>query len=287
MAVKVLVLGATGMLGHTLLRYLHQDSSYEAWGTTRSDGIPEGLRADFAGRILRGLDVLHEDALPRALAHIRPDVVVNCVGIVKQRSDADDALVAIPVNAWLPHRIAQLCNLVGARFVQISTDCVFAGTRGMYVEADSPDATDLYGRSKHLGEVLAPNCVTIRTSIIGPELRGNRGLLNWFLSQSGAVKGYSRAYFSGVPTVELARILGEYVLNNPALEGLFHVSAERISKLDLLKLIAADYKFDIDINEDGHVELDRSLDSSLFQGKTGYRPPAWPELVTRMRTFTG
>lgn len=282
---RVLVLGATGMLGHAALRLFAQSEGIEAWGSARSAAAASRLDATLRERVVTGVDVENNDALVRLFAQVKPHVVLNAVGLVKQLADAEDPLQAIPINALLPHRLAGLCTLVGARLVHVSTDCVFAGTRGMYREDDTPDARDLYGRSKLLGEVDAPNAVTLRTSIIGPELSGAHGLVGWFLGQSGTTRGYTRAIFSGLPTVELARVIRDHVLPRADLHGLYHVSAAPIAKHDLLRLVAQAWNKSIEIVPDERVVIDRSLDSSRFRQATAYQPPAWPELVHAMRTF--
>lgn len=200
-------------------------------------------------------------------------------------ADADDPLQAIPLNTMLPHRLAQLCAVGSSRLVHISTDCVFSGAKGMYTEADVPDATHLYGRSKLLGEVTAPHTITLRTSIIGTEQATCRSLVGWFLAQTGRVTGYRRAIFSGLPTVELATVIRDQVLPSPELHGLYHVAAEPIDKDALLRLVAAEYGKASEIEASDEVVIDRSLDASRFQAATGYAPPPWPELIRRMRAF--
>jgi dTDP-4-dehydrorhamnose reductase len=176
--------------------------------------------------------------------------------------------------------------MVGARFIHISTDCVFSGTRGNYDENDVADAHDLYGRSKCMGEVKNhAHTVTLRTSIIGHELNGQHGLVNWFLAQQGTVKGFTNAIFSGVPTVELARIIADFVLPNTSLQGLYQVASEPINKYDLLTLLAAAYQKSITIVPDGQLVIDRSLNGSKFFGATAYVSPYWSELVATMREF--
>jgi dTDP-4-dehydrorhamnose reductase len=281
---KVLVLGATGMLGHTVLRLLSRSPEFSVAGTARSVASGALLPPDLVPLLITGVDVESHDALVSLFGSVRPQVVINCVGVVKQLATADDPLTALPINSLLPHRLARLCKLCGARLIHVSTDCVFAGTKGMYLESDPPDARDLYGRSKLLGEVEG-DAVTLRTSIIGPELASAHGLLGWFLAQSGRIKGFTRAIFSGMPTVELARVMRDFVLPNSSLRGLFHVSADPISKYDLLRLCAAAYGRSIDIEPDGSLVIDRSLDSGRFRDLTGYRPPPWPQLVRDMREF--
>jgi len=281
----VLVLGAAGMLGNAMLRLFADSPEYEAWGSVRSTGSMRLLPAKLKDRVIAGVDVENFDSLASLLATVRPGVLINCIGLVKQLSEADDPLQAIPINALLPHRLARLCQLVGARLVHVSTDCVFDGRKGMYREEDPADAQDLYGRSKHLGEVDYPNAVTLRTSIIGHELASSHGLVGWFLAQEGPVRGFTRAVFSGLPTVELARVIRDRVLPRPDLHGLYHVSAEPIAKYELLKLVAAAYGRNNMIAPDDKLVIDRSLDSTRFRQLTGYTPPAWPQLVQSMHEF--
>ena len=282
---RVLVFGASGMLGNAVLRLLGGSEGLEARGTVRSSAAARLLPEELREHLEVGIDVENPDSLASVLTRVRPDVVINCVGVVKQLAGADDPLAAIPVNALLPHRLARMCALGNARLVHVSTDCVFAGTRGMYTEADFADATDLYGRSKYLGEVDHPHAITLRTSIIGHELASAHGLVGWFLAQRGPVRGYRSAVFSGLPTVELARVIRDYVLPRPELHGLHHVSAEPINKYELLKLVAETYGRSTEIHPDDSLVIDRSLDSRRFRELTGYAPPSWPELVRRMCDF--
>ncbi|MGB9152051.1 MAG: SDR family oxidoreductase, partial [Alphaproteobacteria bacterium] len=238
---KILVLGVTGMLGNAMLRVLAASEDLEVYGTARQADAANYFPEIQSHRIIAPIDVENTDALIRAFATVKPDIVVNCIGVVKQLAEAKNPLYAVPLNTMLPHRLASLCQIVGARLIHISTDCVFSGAKGNYLETDFPDADDLYGRSKLLGEVDYPHTVTLRTSIIGHEMAGRRSLLNWFLSQSGSVKGFTRAVFSGLPTIELSRVVRDYVLPRPELHGLYHVAAKPINKYDLLSLIAKVY----------------------------------------------
>ena len=283
--IRVLVLGATGMLGNAVLRLFADSPAYEVTGSARSPGSVRKLPEQVRERVMTGIDVENPDALAELLASVRPQVVINCIGLVKQLSQADDPLAALPINALLPHRLARLCGLAGARLIHVSTDCVFYGDRGGYREEDISDARDLYGRSKYLGEVDYPHAITLRTSIIGHELDSAHGLVGWFLAQEGEVRGYARAVFSGLPTVELARVMRDHVIPRPELHGLYHVSAAPINKLELLRVIAAQYGKDIRITPDEKVVIDRSLDSGRFRQAAGWQPPAWPELVRRMHEF--
>lgn len=282
---RVLVLGASGMLGNAVLRLFAQSPGYTAIGSVRTVAVLPLLPAELRGRVVCGVDVENIDSLISLFSSTRPDLVINCIGLVKQLAEADDPLSAIPINALLPHRLARLCGVAGARLIHISTDCVFAGTRGMYREEDASDAKDLYGRSKYLGEVDYPRAVTLRTSIVGHELGSAHGLVGWFLKQTGSIRGYTHAVFSGLPTVELARVIREHVLPRPELRGLYHVSAAPISKYELLRLVAQTYGKTIEIVPDDKLVIDRSLDSTRFRQLTGYTPPPWPELIRAMREF--
>ncbi|PCC98434.1 dTDP-4-dehydrorhamnose reductase family protein [Halopseudomonas pelagia] len=281
---RVLILGVTGMLGSAVFRTFSQDPEFEVWGTLRSASGLGHFAEPHRQRLLQGVDVLDQDALVHVLTRVRPEVVINCVGLIKQLSDAKDPLSALPINAMLPHRLAKLCGLAGARLIHVSTDCVFSGKEGGYVESDVSDAEDLYGKSKFIGELHEiPHAVTLRTSIIGHEQGTHFSLIDWFLAQAGPVKGYAKAIFSGLPTVEMARVMKDYVIPHPELQGLYHVSVEPIDKLSLLRLVAEVYEHDIQISADDKVRIDRSLDSSRFRQATGYVPPTWPELVRLMR----
>jgi dTDP-4-dehydrorhamnose reductase len=282
---KVMVLGASGMLGNAMMRVLSGDPALEVWGTARSPAVRQFFPPDIGQRIVAGIDVENPDTLTRLLAEMKPAVLVNCIGLVKQLANADDPLLALPVNSLLPHRLARLCALGGVRLVHVSTDCVFKGTKGNYRESDASDAEDLYGKSKFLGEVAYPHTVTLRTSIIGHELASAHGLIDWFLAQDGQVKGYSRAIFSGLPTVELASVVRDVVLPRPEMTGIYHVASRPIAKLDLLRLVAQVYGKSIAIVPDDAVVIDRSLNADRFREATGYEAPEWTELVRRMHEF--
>lgn len=283
---KVLVVGVSGMLGHVVFRHLSRDPSLEVWGSARGGGVLAHFDESLGEKICIGVDVLDIDALIGLLERVKPDVVVNCVGLIKQLENSSDPLIALPINAMLPHRLARLAGVRGARLIHMSTDCVFSGSQGGYTEADQSDAADLYGQSKYIGEVDYPNAITLRTSIIGPELVRATGLIGWFLAQEGTIKGFTRAIFSGLPTCELASVIGTHVLPCPELRGVHHVAADPISKYDLLSLVAEKYGKDITILPDDALRIDRSLNGSRFSQATGYTAPDWPTLIQRMRDFT-
>lgn len=279
---RVLILGAAGMLGNAVFRFFSEDASYEAFGTLRSNANRKHFASHLHGRLLSGIDVEKEADLVTLFADIRPDFTINCVGIIKQLSAANDHLAMLSTNAMAPHRLAQICRVANSRLVHLSTDCVFSGAKGGYVEQDFPDADDLYGRTKLLGEVDYPNAITLRTSIIGHELDSSNSLVDWFLSQEGSVNGYRNAIFSGLPTVEISRIIRDRVLPHENLRGLYHLSAEPINKFDLLKLIAEVYGKKIDVIPSDELVIDRSLVSDRFRRTTGYQPPQWKDLIEQM-----
>jgi len=273
------------MLGNATLRLFLQSRQYDTWGSVRSTSARQCLPPTVRDRVVCGVDAENIDSVARLIAHVQPNVVINCIGLVKQIAAANNHISAININALLPHRLARLCQVAAARFVHISTDCVFAGTKGMYRESDYADAHDLYGRSKYLGEVDYANAVTLRTSIIGQQLGSAHGLIGWFLGQDGPVKGFTRAIFSGLPTVELARVIRDHLVPHIELRGLYHVSSAPISKYDLLCLVARIYGKAIEITPDDALVIDRSLDSTRFRSLVGYDPLPWPDLVRAMHAF--
>ena len=279
---RILILGAGGMLGHKLAQELRTE--FEVWATLRGPSEPYsryGLLA--AGRILSGIDVSNLDTVAGAIARTRPDAVINCIGIVKQLPASQDPVLSLTINALLPHQLQRLCRSHGARLLHFSTDCVFNGRKGMYTENDPSDALDLYGRTKFLGETAGAGALTIRSSMIGRELSAASGLVEWFLSQRGGrVGGYTRAVYSGFTTQAMARIVRSVLVDYPRLEGVWQVSSEPIAKYDLLLMMRDAYGLDVDVAPDDQVCVDRSLDSSRFRALTGFVPPSWPTMIRDM-----
>jgi dTDP-4-dehydrorhamnose reductase len=271
------------MLGHKLWQVLSAD--IDTFVTIRGD-FDAYRRYDLfdRARTFPGIDAGDLDAITRLIAVVKPDHVVNCIGIIKQVSAAQDPLTSIGINSLFPHRLANVCVAAGARLIHISTDCVFSGRKGGYREDDISDAEDLYGRSKFLGEVSGPGSLTLRTSIIGRELRSTTGLVEWFLAnRGGSVAGYTNAIFSGLTTLELSRLIRDIITRHRELTGLYQVSVDPIRKLDLLRLLNEAYGTKTEIRPDEDVHVDRSLDSSRFRTATGYRPPKWEALVSAMK----
>lgn len=283
---NILVLGASGMLGNAMIRLLGERKDWQVFGTIRAENSRDFFEKNISDKLFAGIDAGDQDSLVQVFKQSRPQVVINCVGLVKQLDEASDPLRAILINSMLPHRLAALCQISGARLLHISTDCVFSGNKqGGYRESDIADANDLYGRTKLLGEVSCPHALTIRTSMIGHELQGNHGLVGWFLSQQGQCKGYTKAIFSGLPTVVLAQIVRDVIIPRSDLSGIYHVAAQAISKYELLKLIADEYGKLIEVVPDAQLTIDRSLNADRFRADTGYVAPDWRSLIKSMRLF--
>ncbi|MCW2698111.1 MAG: dTDP-4-dehydrorhamnose reductase [Modestobacter sp.] len=278
---RVTVLGADGMLGHVVVRTLRAQGD-EVTAVTRR--LPVGATAEAlaGGPVISGVDGRLEHSIASALTTSRPEAVVNCVGAVKQRAEGREAVEAILVNSLLPHRLASLCALAGARMVTISTDCVFSGRTGAYGEGDTPDPVDVYGRSKLLGEVDAEHVVTLRTSMVGLELDRASGLIEWFLRQSGTVRGWDKALYSGLTTAELARVIALLLHDHQSLTGLWHVAGPVIDKLSLLRSFATSLERDVLVVPQSDVVINRTLDGRRFAGITGHRSPSWPDMLDEL-----
>ncbi|MBX3294386.1 MAG: SDR family oxidoreductase [Acidobacteria bacterium] len=279
---KILIFGGAGMLGHKLVQVLgeHFDVHYTLRGLF---GPVERFGILPKEKCIENVDVTSYNVIRVVIEDLRPDVVINAVGVVKQKPSANDVITTLETNSIFPQRLASLTSEFGFRLLTISTDCVFSGSRGMYSEHDVPDALDLYGQSKHWGEVAGENCLTIRTSIIGRELTSGHSLIEWFLgNESGSVKGFRRAIYSGFPTIVFADIIRRLIVDFPDLTGLFHVSSEPINKFDLLELVREAYSSNITLEPDDDLAIDRSLDSARFRSLTGFSPPTWPEMIRTM-----
>jgi dTDP-4-dehydrorhamnose reductase len=278
--VKILILGATGLLGNAVFRSMSKVSDAQVEGTMRHEAARGLFAPEHSSRLTVVEDIENPEQLVRLLEAAGPDVVVNC--IAAGRPAPTDPMRSISVYSVLPQRLSQLCRLFGARLVQIGSDGVFSGSRGSYSEDDVPDADDIYGISKLLGEVAEPHAITLRTSIIGHELQSGSGLLEWFLSQQGRCSAYTRAIFSGFPTIVLADLIRDVVIPRPDLHGIYHVATRPISKFDLLRLVAERYGKKIELIPDDRASPNRSLLADRFERATGYVAPDWPALVDVM-----
>ncbi len=279
---KVLILGGSGMLGHKLWQSLSK--RFDALVTFRKSvehylslGVFDPARA------VTDVSAENFESIQKALATVRPDVVVNCIGIVKQDAAAKNAYQSILVNALFPHQLAHACRTIDARLIHLSTDCVFSGRQGKYKESDTSDAEDIYGRTKWLGELSYEHCLTIRTSMVGRELTGSHGLVEWFLSQRGkTVRGFQQAIFSGLTTNALSDTIGSLIADNNKLNGVWHVAGNSINKFDLLSLVKNAFRVNVEIEPDQTFVCDRSLDDYRFRSVTGFQPPSWEQMIEEM-----
>ncbi|MBT5621223.1 MAG: SDR family oxidoreductase [Verrucomicrobia bacterium] len=276
---RLLILGGSGMLGHQLWRGLH--AQHDTWVTLRRPVADFEVHNLFdEAKAIQFDDITDDTALERALGQAKPEAVINCVGLIKQRDEASDEALTLRVNAEFPHRLAKRCGEAGARLIHFSTDCIFAGTKGNYTESDPPDAADLYGQSKHQGEVADAHSVTLRTSVIGHELATNLALLDWFLSQRGqAIRGFTKAIYSGFTTLEMARIADRILTQHTDLSGVWHVASEPISKFGLLELCREKLGWEGVIEPNDEFVCDRSLNADRFNAATGYTPPSWEAMI--------
>ncbi len=279
---KVLVLGCNGMLGGSIFRYFSENKEYETIGALRSKSLQNKFsRYGFNNTVLIN-DVHKNFDIDKVLKKYRPDIVFNCIGIIKQLNDSKLSIPSIQINSLLPHKIAYLCDEIKAKLVHFSTDCVFSGNKGMYKETDVPCAFDTYGRSKLLGEVNYGRHLTIRTSIIGHEIDRNLSLIDWFINEKKPVKGFSRAIFSGMPTIYVAELLESSILKSNIC-GLYHLGVKPINKFELLKKIKKVYELDIAIKKCSELKINRSLNSDLLWNRLGFEPPSWDNLLEIMR----
>ncbi len=283
--IKLIVLGSTGLLGSTLLKYFSKKNNFKCYGAIRKNLDISKLK-NIKNVKLYKIDYKNKNDIIKVFNKIKPNLIINCIGVVKQLTYKNQVSEIIRVNSFLPHYLAELANMKNkVRFIQFSTDCVFSGTKGKYKETDFPGAQDIYGRSKLLGELTYPNTLTLRTSIIGHELQTKYSLLSWFLDQKKTIKGYKNAIFSGLTALEIAKFLDKFIIPNKKLNGMYHLSGNTISKYELLNLVKSVYKKDIKIIIDKKVKINRSLNSNLLQKQTGYKPPNWNKLIQEMFEF--
>ena len=279
---NILILGATGMLGHKLMQVLLHE--HTVTGSVRRNATVQSDNPIFSNmNIFGNISADNLENIRTAIDKVNPEVIVNCIGIVKQVPAAHDPLQSISINALFPHQLAKICQQKNIRMIHMSTDCVFSGHKGNYTETDPSDAEDLYGKTKYLGEVDYPCCLTIRTSIIGRELETKHGLIEWFLSQEGkTVSGYKKAIFSGLTTIALSEIIADILPNYPHLSGVYQVASEPISKYDLLNLVNKIYGLKIRIDPDETIINNRSLNPEKFKKETNIKIPSWEYMIEGM-----
>ena len=279
---RILILGGTGMLGHTLWEYFSEQfpatyttirkncNHYEAGGLFNSSNVIDSV------------DVSDFSELTGVMKCVRPDFILNCIGITKRREELDEAIHAIKLNALLPHKLVEWGKKNSAKVINFSTDCVFDGKNGSYTEESPTNATDLYGKTKALGEIKGKNALTLRSSFIGTELGAGTELLEWFLSQTGTVQGFKNAIYSGFTTLELSRIIENIVVHHPGANGIYNISSDPISKFDLLMLIKDKMHLNVDVIPDETFQCNRSLDSTKFRKEFNYTPPTWEAMIEEL-----
>ncbi len=279
---KILVLGCNGMLGHQFAKYF--TAKYEVYGLLHHQYIGSNIEDIInENNVVQNIDLTDFNRMEAILNDIRPDIILNAVGVIKQRDVKTSPVKYIEINSLLPHKIAILAAKINSKFIHMSTDCVFSGKKGQYLQTDLVDAEDIYGKTKYLGEVSYSNCITLRTSIIGLELNYKKSLIEWFLSQKGCVNGYSNAIFSGFTTIEMARIIERVLLHYPNLSGVYHVASNPISKYELLtKLSEKLNRSDVKINPYDEFACDRSLIANEFNSITSYVPPDWDAMLSEL-----
>ena len=278
---RILVLGGDGMLGHQL--FSHLSRRYEVKATLHQNiNLYKEFGLFTTANSYPNIDVRSVNNLLEIVAEFQPDIIVNAIGIIKQRQSARENIPAIEINSLFPHRLALFCKIGRCKLIHLSTDCVFSGRNGNYGEGDTADAEDVYGRTKLLGEVTQNNCLTLRTSMIGLELHRKHSLLEWFLAQRGTIKGFKKAIFSGFTTLELSRIIERLIVHYPKSHGLYHVSADPISKYDLLSMVNQKMRLPVQIEPETDFVCDRSLNSSKFRREFEYTPPSWPQMIDEL-----
>lgn len=279
---RILILGGTGMLGHALWQHfsLHLKDTFVTIRRSRKEYESYGL---FNGdNVMDSVDANDFVMLTDIMKRIKPDFILNCIGITKRRKEAEMAVQTISLNALFPHRLVEWGRNNSAKVVNFSTDCVFDGVEGNYTEDSRPNAKDMYGKTKALGEIKGENALTLRSSFIGTELGGGTELLEWFLSQKGIVKGFKNAIYSGLTTIELSRIVENILINYPRMIGLYNISSDPINKYDLLMLIKEKMQLNMKIVPDEIFHCDRSLDSSKFRKEFDYAPPSWDAMIDEL-----
>ena len=284
---KLLILGASGLLGNTILKYFFEKSDYQTFGTIRNTFKVKYFDKKYHKKLLILKDILDFVDLKNIINNIKPNVLINCIGL-NNKIKKDDFLTIekyILINSLFPHKLQSICSDFDIRLIHLSSDCVFSGKKGNYTEKDFPDPIDIYGKSKLMGELDYDKSLTIRKSVIGHELFSKEGLLEWFLNKNDKVEGYKKAIFSGLTVLELARIIDIFILPKNDLNGILHIAGFPISKYDLLNIISSEYKKSIDLIPNDFLEINRSLDSSYFNRLTGYQNQPWPLLIKSMHEF--
>ncbi|MDC0092744.1 SDR family oxidoreductase [Alphaproteobacteria bacterium] len=278
----VLVLGASGMIGSTLVNTLSQNQKLNVYGTIKKDNIKVQSSIYNKVNLINNINFKETEKLEKLFDEVKPDFVINCIGLIKSSKSGSNPMEVIPINSLFPHNVSKLCHIYKSKFIHISTDCVFSGLVGDYEETSNPDPVDLYGKSKLLGEPINDNDLIIRTSLVGHEINSKNGLLEWFLSQKNMCDGYENAIFSGFTSLGFANVIDKILSNYYELSGLYHISSTPISKLDFLNKIAWRYEKNINIIKKEMPKVNRSLNASLFDKKTGIKTDEWDTMIENM-----
>ena len=284
---KLLILGANGLVGNTIAKYFFERTAYQTIAIIRDYSKIKLFNEKYHPNFSVINNILDFDETKKKLQYLRPDILINCLGITNKQNLVNSNQIEniININSVLPHRLQRICSDLDARLIHLSTDCIFSGNKGFYTENDIPDPIDPYGRTKLLGELDFENTLTIRKSVIGHELVNRKGLLEWFLNQNGSIQGYKNVIFSGLTVLELAKLIDKYIFPRSDLKGILNISGESISKFDLLKIISDIYNKSIEIIPNESIKINRTLNSSKFNKLTGYKPNSWPVLIKSMYEF--
>lgn len=282
-AEKILITGGGGTLGHKLWQLLPEKFPYTYVSIRKPKSYYDKCDLFDSPYVVEGLDLRDFGKLADVLKEINPSVIVNCAGVTLRSKEAEDKFSCISVNSLLPHILARWCAENNARLIHFSTVCVFDGRLGHYTEDSIPDARDLYGMSKALGDVQSSCALTIRSSFIGREIFNGTELLEWFLAQRGKrISGFTKALFTGLTTNRLAGLVIDLIEKYPRLNGLYHVSSETVSKYELLYLMKEAYKIDIEIDREDKFECRRNLKGDKFVQATGFNCPSWRQMMIEM-----
>ena len=278
---NILVLGCNGLIGYSIFNVLSDNNDLNVFGALRSQDLKSFFTKKLTNFIFSDFNIYDNSLIESLLIKSEAEIVINCIGITKHVFSENDASSLIFANSLFPHNLNKICKKLNIKLIHISTDCVFSGMKGNYLESDNTDSLDMYGKSKALGEIIDDNCLTIRTSTIGHEINTKYGLLEWFLSQSEVCDGYSNAIFSGLPTIVLAEVLRDIIIYEKKLTGLLHIGSSPISKYDLLCLIKDVYKKNINIRKIDKPIINRSLNADKFKSLFSFNSD-WNHLITKM-----
>ena len=278
---KILILGGDGMIGHKMAQVL-SNFNHEITVSIREQR--ELTKQCFSSQVKVFLiDFLKENVVT-FLNRVKPDVIINAIGITIRRGVNEHVSDAIYINSYFPHQLANWAGIHNKRLIHFSTDCVFSGFEGSYSEDATPNASDYYGKTKGLGEVLSKNALTLRSSMIGPELFNKTELFEWVInSKEKEINGFSRVIYSGVTTVYMARLVVDLIENHKDFNGIYNMASNPISKFELLSLINDNFDLGLVINKDQNIISNKTLDASKIENELGIKSPSWNELIIDLK----